>query len=123
VNDVPPVRFDVAAEPRFARLVRTSLGALAALESFSVDRTDDLRLLVDEVFNALIGAGATRITFDVHPAGGGLHIVMRAPVTSHDPRRGFDTAQRVADVIAPGFVLGTADGAVEFAATVSSTPT
>lgn len=122
MNEVPPVRFEVAAEPRFARLVRTSMGALAALESFSVDRTDDLRLLVDEVFNALIGAGATRISFEAAPAAGGLRIVMRAPVRSAAPTDEFATAQRVAHVIAPGFVLGATDGAVEFTATVSARP-
>lgn len=114
--------FEVTAEPRYARLVRTSLASVAALESFSVDRTGDLRLLADEVFNALICAGARRVVFEADPSGGRVRIVMRAAVTGIVPAHAFDTVERVAEVIAPGFELAVTDGEAVFAATVSAAP-
>jgi anti-sigma regulatory factor (Ser/Thr protein kinase) len=121
VSDAP-VSFEMAAEPRFARLVRTSVAAIAALESFSLDRTDDVRLLADEVFNALICAGADRIRFDADPSEGSVRLVVRGPVDIADPRPAFETARRVAAVIAPGFDLRITDTEAVFAVTVTAEP-
>ena len=122
MSDVPPVKFDVTGEARYARLVRTASAALAATESFSVDRTDDLRLLVDEVFNALLCAGAPRVVFEASPTGGELRIVMRGVVAADEAAAAFATVRRVAAVIAPGFGLVVAHGQAEFSATVTAHP-
>jgi len=51
----------VPAEARFARVARTLAATCAALHGFDVDRMDDVRLLVDEVFAAMLAAGARRV--------------------------------------------------------------
>ena len=45
--------------PRFARVARTAAAACGVLEGFTVDELGDLRLLVDEVFVAMLELGVT----------------------------------------------------------------
>jgi hypothetical protein len=49
------------AEDRYARVARTTAATCAVLEGFDVDRLDDVRLLVDEVFAAILGGGARHV--------------------------------------------------------------
>jgi hypothetical protein len=60
-----PLRWDVVvdlkAEGRYARVARTAAATCAVLEGFDVDQLGDVRLLVDEVFVALVEGGAQRI--------------------------------------------------------------
>lgn len=88
------VLIEVPAEGRYARVVRTSTATCAVLEGFDVDQLGDVRLLVDEVFLAMVAGGARRVE---------LHIALRTRrillelVAHHDGER----ARREADA---GFV-------------------
>jgi anti-sigma regulatory factor (Ser/Thr protein kinase) len=61
---------DIQAEARYARVARTAAAACAVLEGFDVDQLSDLRLLVDEVFAAMVEGGARRIELRLALAGG-----------------------------------------------------
>ncbi len=45
-----PIVLTVAADPRFARLVRMTAANVAALSSMSVDRVEDVRMAAEEAF-------------------------------------------------------------------------
>ena len=48
---------------RYARVAHAAVATTAVLEDFTLERIDDVRLIVDEVFNALVTTGTSRVTF------------------------------------------------------------
>jgi anti-sigma regulatory factor (Ser/Thr protein kinase) len=108
-------------EARHARVARAAIAATAVLEDFTLERIDDVRLIVDELFNALVTTGASRVTFalTVGPS--------RLAVTAHGTgSRAVDDEYAVlrvlGDAIAPGWSLQTTNGGVTFAATIDADP-
>ena len=85
---------DIQAEGRYARVARTAAATCAVLGGFDVDQLGDVRLLVDEVFVALLTAGARRIELRVALGEGRLEMEL---IGRHDQA----AERRYADV---GFV-------------------
>lgn len=52
----PEVQLTLPAQPEFIRLVRVTATGLASRAGFSIDDVEDLRLAIDELCFALIGA-------------------------------------------------------------------
>lgn len=88
--------------PPYARVARTTSAALGALQGFTIDVVDDLRLLVDEVFMVLHDLGADRVTLRLAPIDDGLEIDIVAEGPLSAPRGTGETtlARAVAEVIA-----------------------
>jgi len=111
-------------EPRFARVVRTMVAACASLEGFSVERLSDVRLLSDELYNAVLGAGAREVVFRVTPGHGDVELTVTAQLPTG--RSVDDDALRLirllAEVVAPGCMLSVGAGALEFAGLLSVDP-
>jgi hypothetical protein len=63
------VDMTVRCNPPLARVIRTAAAACAAVEGFSIDEVEDLRLLVDEAYVALCasGSGAVRLRLELFP--------------------------------------------------------
>ncbi len=68
------VVLDIQAASKYARVARTAAATCAVLEGFDVDQLGDIRLLVDEVFVAMIQGGAQRIELRLAPGGGSLEM-------------------------------------------------
>ena len=118
----PAVTLEVTSEPRHARVARTALGACAALEGFSVEAMDDVRLVIDEIFNSFVAAGATRITFAVRFAHRTVDVAARCRGGCDDTPEHFAILRVLADVIAPGWSLRAADGGLVVDATFHERP-
>ena len=72
------VRVTMPCVPRFARVARAAAAACGVLAGFTVEELDDLRLLVDEVFVAMLELGVTAIELVVTPQGGRVDVLMAA---------------------------------------------
>ena len=112
---------EFTTEPRHARVARAAVAATAVLEDFTLERIDDVRLIIDELFNALVTTGASRVTFTlvVGPS--------RLAVTAHGTGSQalddeFASLRVLGDAIAPGWSLQTTSGGVIFAATITADP-
>lgn len=67
-SSTEPIRLEVPAEARFARLVRMTAANVAALSSMSVDRVEDVRMAAEEAFIYACSAAPSLplgISFDV----------------------------------------------------------
>lgn len=98
-NATCPIALTVAADPRFARLVRMTAANVAMLSSMSVDKVEDLRMAAEEAF---ISACATTpgqtlsICFDVDAEHVAMDVVLACDAFSVlDP----DDPANYADVI------------------------
>jgi hypothetical protein len=69
------VSMRIPCEARFARVARTAAATCGVIEGFSIDELADLRLLVDEVYVALLELGAGHV--DVRLALDGGTLVLR----------------------------------------------
>lgn len=112
---------EFTTEPRHARVARAAIAATAVLEDFTLERIDDVRLIIDELFNALVTTGASRVTFTlvVGPS--------RLAVTAHGTGSQalddeFSILRVLGDAIAPGWSLQTTSGGVIFAGTITADP-
>jgi hypothetical protein len=56
-DSVGPITVRLPPEPTLARVVRLAAGGVAGLAGFSVDRIDDIRIVVSEVLVTLIEHG------------------------------------------------------------------
>jgi anti-sigma regulatory factor (Ser/Thr protein kinase) len=121
VDGGPAILVELTGTPRHARVARVTVAACAALEDFSVERIDDIRLLVDEVFNAMVGAGARRVRFSVDVWPSRLEVAVRS-----DGGRmvgdSFDLLGVLADAIAPGWSIGEDAEGVSFTASLCAAP-
>jgi len=111
-------------QPRYARVVRTVVASCASLEAFSVERVGDVRLLADEIFNALVALGATSVVFRLHPADGvlGMEVAADRRVATTPPDDVLRVVRMVSDVIAPGAELAVDDDRVRFVAAITGDP-
>jgi hypothetical protein len=111
-------------QPRYARVVRTVTASCASLESFSVERIGDVRLLADEVFNAVAALGATTVMFRLRPADGVLGMDVEADRRADvaPPADVLRIVRMVSDVIAPGAELTFDDHRVRFVAAIAGGP-
>ena len=108
-------------EPRHARVARAAIAATAVLEDFTLERIDDVRLIIDEVFNALVVTGASRVTFAL--VAGPRRLAMTASGTgSRAVDDEFAVLRVLGDAIAPGWSLETTHGGVTFAAAIAADP-
>jgi hypothetical protein len=81
------VRLSLPCTPEHARVARTTAAACAALAGFSIDRLDDLRLLVDEVFVVMSTVGVQRVDLSLAIVGDEVQVEMSAatPVLGRGP--------------------------------------
>lgn len=99
-----PVRLEVATAWPNARVVRSMVASCVAIEGGSIDRIEDVRLLADELFNALVVAGADRVTFDIDHCEGQVRLRAMAGVAAATAAA-FEMVTLVAGVVAPGYAL------------------
>jgi hypothetical protein len=116
------VRLTLPCTPRFARVARTAAAACGVLEGFTVDEIGDLRLLVDEVFVAMLALGATAVELVLTPRDGRVGVLMSASGELGPPRGGADDslARSLAAVVASDVDFRLAAPHPTFAATVSA---
>ena len=111
-------------DARNARVARAVAVACASLESFDVDDLVDLRLLMDEVFHAVIALSKGPVTLSIRPVEGTLCLEMRA--ASHGTVRWTDPdlelARRVISSTCATAAFGDADGVVWFEAQLQAMP-
>jgi hypothetical protein len=112
-----PIRLEVPDDPRYARIVRATLGACATLVGFSIERMEDVRLLADELFNALLQGGATVVRFDVEAVDHEIRVSARAALDTVDAPA-MEIVRTVSRVVAPGYRMTHDDGLVTFAASI-----
>lgn len=120
MNDVDASAVMITLPPlaAYARVARAAAVACASLASFDVDDLVDVRLLVDEVFHALMAMGEGPITLLLHPAEGHLGVTMRSNAggPAHWSDAEFDLVRRVIDVVTVTAAIGSADGTAWFEA-------
>ncbi len=116
------VRVTMPCAPRYARVARTAAAACGVLEGFTVDELGDLRLLVDEVFVAMLELGVTAIELVLTPQGGRVGVLMTASGELGPPRAGADPslARSLASVVASDVDFRLAGPRPSFAATLSA---
>jgi hypothetical protein len=111
---------DLPADAPFARVARTAAVSCAVLEGFSVDQLGDVRLLVDEVFVAMIGLGVRRVRLRLVPDSGSLavEVVGRRAGSVRRPSPDTRFVQMLADVVARDVTIDLEPPAPRFAATI-----
>jgi hypothetical protein len=116
------VQVIVPAEATYARVVRTVAATCAVLEGFDVDRVDDVRLLVDEVFVAMLTAGARRIDLRLALADGCVAMELVADHEGGRRRRDADAGfvHTLADVMATDVRIELDHDPPRFAATMGA---
>jgi hypothetical protein len=116
------VRLTMPCTPRFARVARTAAAACGVLEGFTVDELGDLRLLVDEVFIAMLELGVTAVELVLTPRDGQVVVLMTAAGELGPPRGGADDtlARSLAAVVASDVDFQLAAPRPTFAATLSA---
>jgi anti-sigma regulatory factor (Ser/Thr protein kinase) len=118
VDPHPGILLELTSELRHARVARTTVAAALTLADFSIDRIDDVRLMVDEAFSALAVAGATRIEFRLQVD----HARVEMTIRGHGSRwvaDEFGMLALIGEVVAPGSSLETHDdGSAVFAAVI-----
>jgi anti-sigma regulatory factor (Ser/Thr protein kinase) len=119
VDARPGIVMEFASDPRHARVARAAITATAVLENFTLEQIDDVRLLVDEVFNALAASGASRITFALVVGPNRLAVTAHGTgsraVDDH-----FPILRVLSDAYAPGWSLQATNGGVTYAATFTA---
>jgi hypothetical protein len=124
MQDLASIRLDAGCDARNARVVRTVVAACAALEGFSIERLDDVRLLADELFSVAASSGAPRVLFEIFPGPG--HIAIG--VSAHRPERPDHAdvelafARLIADAIARDAELAVDRNRISFSLTVDAAP-
>jgi hypothetical protein len=96
------VRLSVPCTPEHARAARTTAAACATMAGFSVDRLDDLRLVVDEVFVTMSAVGVQQVDLSLAVVGEDVHVAMSAatPVLGRGSPPDTRIAALLADVLA-----------------------
>ena len=114
------VVIDLPADPPFARVARTAAVSCAALQGFSIDQLGDVRLLVDEVFVAMIGLGVRRVRLRLVADGGSLAVEVIGRRAHSMPGQAPDTrfVQTLAGVVAHDVTIALEPPAPRFAATI-----
>lgn len=108
-------------DPRHARVARAAVAAAATLVNFSVDRIDDVRLVVDEVFNALVASGASEVSLALEVARSDIALTARGRGSEIVPE-GFDLLGVLGDAIVPGWALERGRDGLTFTATIHAVP-
>jgi hypothetical protein len=113
---------DLPAGAPFARVARTAAVSCAALEGFSIDQLGDVRLLVDEVFVAMIGLGVGRVRLRLVPDGGSLavEVIGRRPGSAQGTAPDTRFVQMLAGVVAHDVTIELEPPAPRFAATIDA---
>ena len=113
---------DIQAEARYARVARTAAATCAVLEGFDVDQLSDLRLLVDEVFVAMVEGGARRIELRLALVGGRLDMELIGHHGRADDRHPADAGfvHTLAGVLATDVVVELDRDPPRFAATMAA---
>ena len=116
------VRLTMPCTPRYARVARTAAAACGVLEGFTVDELGDLRLLVDEVFVAMLELGVTTIELVLTPRDGRVGVLMTASGELGPRRSGADPslARSLAAVVASDIDFQLTRPRPSFAATLSA---
>lgn len=117
------VEMEVPCQPRYARVVRTAAAACAVLEGFSVDGLGDVRLLVDEMFEAMGATGAINVRFRFAPLDGRLGVEIEAAgrvPSRQQPDLRF--VESLADVVAERVSFRLDGDRPRFAATIHRRP-
>lgn len=112
------VKLAVPATPEFVRLARVTAAGLASRLGFTFDDVDDLRLAIDELCFALIGArgrsGTMRLSYRMGPDG--LEVLGAGQFTD-DPglTPGLsDLSSRILDALVDEHEISDNGGAPEF---------
>jgi hypothetical protein len=113
---------DLPADAPFARVARTTAVSCAALEDFSIDLLGDVRLLVDEVFVAMIGLGVRRVRLRLVPNGGSLAVEVIGRHARPRPGPAPDTrfVRTLAGVVGHDVAIELEQPAPRFAATIDA---
>jgi hypothetical protein len=124
MQELASIRLDAGCEARNARVVRTVVAACAALEGFSIDRLDDVRLLADELFSVAAALGAPRVLFEIVPGPGQIAIGVSARRPESPDRADVELAfaQLIADAIARDAELAIDQDRISFSLTVDAAP-
>lgn len=79
VGNGPHVVLQLPGDPRFARVARTVASACGALGELGMDEIDDVRLLIDGMFHALLHVNAGPVTMRLS-ASNPLGVELDAPL-------------------------------------------
>ncbi len=104
------------ADERFASIARGLAVSCASLESFDVDDLVDVRLVVDEVFNAVAVLGCGTVTLTLSLSSSTLGIVVSAPSAGRSSWASPQLAstRRIIGVLCTAAAFGIADETVWF---------
>lgn len=117
VGDVEgAVVLTLPADERFASIARGLAVSCASLDSFDVDDLVDVRLVVDEVFNALAVLGHGTVTLALSLRPGALGLVASAPSAGRSTWASPELAptRRIIGVLCTAAAFGVADATVWF---------
>ena len=111
------VRLAVPATPEFVRLARVTAAGLASRLGFTFDDVDDLRLAIDELCFALIGAkgrtGTVQLRYLVQ--GNGLEVIGAGHFTDEGPSPNLnDFSGKILDALVDEHDLTANGGVPEF---------
>jgi hypothetical protein len=123
-DDPDTVVLRAGCHPRYARVVRTVCASCASLQDFSIDRIGDVRLLADEVFNAVGALGASAVVFRLRAVDGALAIEVEADRDegASQPEEALQLVAMMSSVIAPGAELSVEPRRVRFVAAIVADP-
>lgn len=115
-------RLEVPADSAYLRVVRLTASAVGAVVGFDVARIEDLRIAVDELVGALIGAAApgAAVVVTFRPGPDRLAITGTAP--GDGPVALESIAEQVVRAVAGRFTLEATEGHLTFSCTVHRKP-
>jgi serine/threonine-protein kinase RsbW len=106
------VRLAVPATAEFLRLARVTAAGLASRLGFTFDEVDDLRLAIDELCFALIGAKGRQgtVQLEYHVLGDGLEVVGTGHFVDSGPEPALhDFSEQILDALVDEHDLGGKD--------------